>query len=169
MLFLLKWLKLIRTRSKPYTIGHLLTLSWLYKIFWDYLGFIVELLGTNPLPHLSQIFPVSLHLHGLIHLYNHLKIKRSPDVRLVLALPDYALPFELETNISSFVVGVILLQAGHPIAFFNKKMCPRMQAASAYVCEMFTITEAVMKWWQYLIKRALKIYIDKKSLKYLMS
>jgi len=35
----------------------------------------------------------------------------------------FTLPFDLETEASSFVVGVVLSQQGHPIAYFSKKLC----------------------------------------------
>lgn len=37
---------------------------------------------------------------------------------LVLALPKFDLLFEMEIDASSSCIGVVLMQAGHPIAFF---------------------------------------------------
>ncbi|KAL0423536.1 UNVERIFIED_CONTAM: Retrovirus-related Pol polyprotein from transposon [Sesamum radiatum] len=56
-------------------------------------------------------------------------------------------------------MSAVLSQQRHPIAFFSKKLSPRMQAASAYDREMFAISEAVRKWQQYLLgcnQRSLK-------------
>nr|KYP37464.1 Retrovirus-related Pol polyprotein from transposon 17.6 [Cajanus cajan] len=50
----------------------------------------------------------------------------------VLTLPNFDAPFDLETDASSIAIGVVLSQSGHPIAFFSKKLCPRI-AASVYV------------------------------------
>ncbi|XP_076917571.1 uncharacterized protein LOC143577694 [Bidens hawaiensis] len=44
-----------------------------------------------------------------------------------------------------------------------------MQVASAYVRELYAITESVKKWRQYLIGRKLKIFTDQRSLKHLLS
>lgn len=59
-----------------------------------------------------------------------------------LHLPDLAKPFQIETDASSTAIGAVLQQGGHPLAFFSKKLCPRMQQAPTYVRELFAITEA---------------------------
>lgn len=48
----------------------------------------------------------------------------------VLALPNFQLPFILETNASDTGIGVVLHQNGHPIAYFSKKLAPRVQKKS---------------------------------------
>ena len=48
----------------------------------------------------------------------------------VLALPNFQLPFILETNASDTGIGAVLHQNGHPIAFFSKKLAPRVQKKS---------------------------------------
>ncbi|KAL0405381.1 UNVERIFIED_CONTAM: Retrovirus-related Pol polyprotein from transposon.6 [Sesamum latifolium] len=87
----------------------------------------------------------------------------------VLALPDFSLPFDITTDASGMAVGAVLSQNNHPIAFFSKKMCPRMCAASAYVRELYAITEAVRKWRQYLLDRPFHIYTDHQSIKGLLT
>ncbi|XP_058757747.1 uncharacterized protein LOC131631003 [Vicia villosa] len=86
----------------------------------------------------------------------------------VLSLPDFSQLFVLETDASALAVGAVLSQQGHPLAFFSKKLCHRLQASSVYVREMYAITEAVKKWRQYLIGRHFHIYTDQKSLKNLL-
>ena len=46
---------------------------------------------------------------------------------LVLALPNFKKPFTLETNAFELSMGTILSQNDHPIAYFSRKLVPRMQ------------------------------------------
>lgn len=87
----------------------------------------------------------------------------------VLALLDFSMPFEVTTDASTVAIRALLSQCGHPIAFFSKKMCPRMSSCSTYVRELFAITKAVKKWRQYLLGNTFKIFTDHKSLKGLMT
>lgn len=95
-------------------------------------------------------------------------LKQSMTTTPVLALPDFTKSFSLETDAFAFAIGAVLSQEGHPLAFFSRKMCPRMQQSSVYVRELFAITEAVKKWREYLIGRHFHIYTDQKSLKELL-
>lgn len=87
----------------------------------------------------------------------------------VLKLPDLRKTFVVETDASNTSVGSVLTQDGHPLAYFSKKLAPRMTVASAYVRELYTITQSVQKWRHYLLGRRFVIKIDHKSLWELMS
>lgn len=63
----------------------------------------------------------------------------------LLSLPDFSLPFEVTTDASTVAIGAVLSQNHHPIAFFSKKMYPRMCASSTYIRELYAITEAIKK------------------------
>ena len=42
----------------------------------------------------------------------------------ILAMPDFAKPFTVECDASSHGFGVVLIQEGHPIAFFSRPVAP---------------------------------------------
>ena len=62
---------------------------------------------------------------------------------LVLALPDFSKPFQLQTDASDLGVGAVLLQDGHPLAFVSKAPGPRTRALSTYENEFLAILVAV--------------------------
>ena len=86
----------------------------------------------------------------------------------VLALPNFEQPFQLFSDASGTGMGAVLMQQDHPIAFFSKKFCPRLQKASTYVRELHAITSAVKKWRHYLLGRPFQIFTDQRSIKELM-
>ncbi|XP_058784061.1 uncharacterized protein LOC131658827 [Vicia villosa] len=96
------------------------------------------------------------------------ELKRQMTGMPVLVLPDFTKTFVVETDASGVAIGAVLSQDGHPIAFFSKKMCPRLQASSVYVREMYAVTEAIKKWRQYLLGQQFHIYTDQKSLRNLL-
>ena len=83
----------------------------------------------------------------------------------VLALPKFSKPFTIETDASGPRIGAVLLQDGHPIAYFRKNLNNRMQQASTYVRELFAITKVVAKWQQYLLGNHFTIRTYQRSIK----
>jgi len=69
----------------------------------------------------------------------------------VLILPNFSQSFVLETDASGIGIGAILSQKQRPIAYFSKKLSPRMQNQSAYAREMYDITETLAKFRHYLL------------------
>ncbi|XP_061357783.1 uncharacterized protein LOC133302076 [Gastrolobium bilobum] len=87
----------------------------------------------------------------------------------ILALPNFIIPFTLETDASGVGIGAMLLQLDHPIAIFSRKLSKLMQAKSIHYREMYAITTAVAKWRQYLLGSPFVIRTDHRSLHHLMS
>jgi hypothetical protein len=87
----------------------------------------------------------------------------------ILTIPNFSIPFDLETDASGKAMGAVLMQNNKPIAFFSKQLCPRLLRSSTYVRELHAITTAVKKWRQYLLGHPFTIHTDHKSLKELIS
>jgi len=87
----------------------------------------------------------------------------------MLALPDFQLPFTVETDASGVGMGVILSQQGHPIAFYSKPFSDKLLRSSTYVRELFAIMAIVKKWRQYLLGHRFIIITDHRSLKELFT
>lgn len=86
----------------------------------------------------------------------------------VLALPDFSLPFVLETDACSKGIGALLMQHGKPIAFYSKGLGPKALALSTYEKELMAIVMAVQKWKYYLSHCQFIINTDHQSLRFLM-
>lgn len=85
----------------------------------------------------------------------------------VLAIPDFAKPFAIETNACQYGVGAVLLQEGHPLAYVSKPHGPKTQGLSIYEKEYLAILIAIEHWRSYLQLAEFIIYTDQKSLTHL--
>ncbi|GKB30446.1 ty3-gypsy retrotransposon protein [Tanacetum coccineum] len=96
-------------------------------------------------------------------------LKTTMSTLHVLALPNFSLVFDVTTDASGSGIGAVLSQEEKLIAFFSKKLSPRMRASSTYIRELYAITEAVKKWRQYLLGRKFRVFTDQRSLKHLLT
>jgi hypothetical protein len=94
-------------------------------------------------------------------------LKHSLTTALVMALPNFSLPFTLETNACGTGIGAVLMQQGKPIAYFSKTLGIKNAAMSTYDKEALAILEALKRWRHYLPDSDLVIKTDQKSLKYI--
>lgn len=85
----------------------------------------------------------------------------------VLAVPNFELPFVLETDASDYGIGAVLMQANHPVAYLSKHLSPRSQTLSVYEEECLAILMAIEKWRPYLQHKKFLIRTDHKSLLHL--
>ncbi|KAL9436960.1 hypothetical protein AB3S75_022911 [Citrus x aurantiifolia] len=86
----------------------------------------------------------------------------------VLKLPYFTFDFIIETNASNMGIGAVFTQHGHPIAYFSKKLGPKLRASSTYIRELQAIVETVYKGRQYLLGCFFVIRTDHMSIKELL-
>ena len=96
-----------------------------------------------------------------------LQLKKAMTSTPMLVIPNFREPFVLETDASGSGIGALLSQSQHPIAYFFKKLSPRMQKQSTYTREFYAIT-AMAKFRHYLLGHKFIIRTDQKSLKELL-
>lgn len=87
-------------------------------------------------------------------------LKMALSTAPVLALPDFTVPFNVETDASGTGIGAILQQRGHPLAFISKALSPRNQGLSTYEKEYLAISMAVDAWRHYLMQSEFVIHMD---------
>ena len=64
-------------------------------------------------------------------------------------------------------IGVVLLQDGHPIAYFSEKLSGATLNYSTYDIELYALVRALQTWQHYLLPKEFIIHSDHESLKYL--
>ena len=91
------------------------------------------------------------------------KITKAP----VLASPNFSKTFELECDASSIGVGVVLLQGGHPIAYFSDKLQGTALNYPTYDKVLYALVRALQTLEHYLVSKEFVIHSDHESLKYI--
>jgi hypothetical protein len=76
---------------------------------------------------------------------------------LVLALPNFSIPFTLETDASGAGLGAVLMQQGKPIAFYSQALGPKTAVQSTYHKEALAILQALKKLRHYILGNHLVI------------
>lgn len=82
----------------------------------------------------------------------------------VLVLPDFTIPFEVETDACDYGIGAVLMQRGHPVAYLSKALGEANKQLSIYEKEFLAVMLAVDKWRSYLQRGPFVIKTDHRSL-----
>jgi hypothetical protein len=97
------------------------------------------------------------------------EIKKKMTKALVIRLPDFTKPFELECDVSGLGIGGVLSQERHPVDYFSKKLNDAKLRYSTYDKEFYAIIRSLWHWHHYLLPHEFVIYSDHKALRYLQS
>ncbi|KAA0058397.1 Retrovirus-related Pol polyprotein from transposon 297 family [Cucumis melo var. makuwa] len=82
------------------------------------------------------------------------KLKMAMMTLLILALLDFSLPFEIETDASGHGVGAFLTQNNRPIAYFSQTLAMRDRAKPVYERELMAEVLVVQHWRPYLLGKS---------------
>jgi hypothetical protein len=82
----------------------------------------------------------------------------------VLVLPDFNLPFVVETDACDDGIGAMLIQQGHLVAYLSRALGVNNKKLPIYEKEFMAIMMAVDKWRAYLHRGPFTIKTDHKSL-----
>jgi hypothetical protein len=91
------------------------------------------------------------------------KLTNSP----LLVLPNFAKTFEIECDASRIGIGAILMQEGHPVAYFSEKLSGAALNYPTYDKEMYALVRALENWQYYLWPKEFVIHTYHESLKHL--
>jgi hypothetical protein len=70
-------------------------------------------------------------------------LKKALALAPVLVLPNFAMPFIIETDACDYGVGAVLMQEGHLLAFLSKALGTKSRGLSTYEKEYIEILLAV--------------------------
>jgi transposase InsO family protein len=134
-----------------------LGLAGYYRKFIKHFGLIAK-------PLTDLLCKDSIFIWTSIHEAAFSALKSALSSAPVLSIPDFSIPFHLETNASGSGVGAVLLQNGHRLAYISKALGPRNQGLSVYEKEYLAILMAVDQWRHYLMNSEYIIHTDHHSL-----
>ena len=87
----------------------------------------------------------------------------------ILALPDFAIIFELHCDASKTGIGAVLSQQGRPVAFYSEKITGSRVRYSTYDVEFYAIVQAIRHWRHYLFHQEFILFTDHDALKHVDS
>jgi hypothetical protein len=85
----------------------------------------------------------------------------------VLSLRDVQQPFEIETDASKYVVGVVNTQHDHHMAYHSETLSYVIRNYPTYDKEMYSIVEDCCQWRNYILGKEKVIYTDHNLLQFM--
>ncbi|KAL0322292.1 UNVERIFIED_CONTAM: Gag-Pol polyprotein [Sesamum calycinum] len=96
-------------------------------------------------------------------------LKRAMVTDLVLALPDMSKPFVVETDASDFVLGGVLMQDGHPVAFEIRNLKDVGRRYSVHEKELLVVVHCLRLWRHYLLGSPIMVKTDNTAVSHFMT
>ncbi|XP_020262299.1 uncharacterized protein LOC109838254 [Asparagus officinalis] len=91
------------------------------------------------------------------------KILEAP----VLVLPNLQRTFEVETDASSYAMGVVLIQDGKLVEYHSDMFTSAIQNYPTYDKEFYALYQAIKHWRVYLLGKEMVVHSDHKPLEFL--
>jgi len=97
------------------------------------------------------------------------QIKQALISAPVLKLPDPNKPYELIADASVNAIGAVLVQEGHPVAYYSRKFAPAEKNYTTGEQELLAQHDALLQWRCYLEGPEITLVTDHNPLVYLVS
>jgi hypothetical protein len=91
-------------------------------------------------------------------------LKNSLAREVVLAYPDFSVPFEIYTNASKYQIGSIITQKDKLLAFYSRKLTNPQTRYTVTELELLAIVETLREYKCILLGHLITIYTDHKNL-----
>jgi hypothetical protein len=91
-------------------------------------------------------------------------LKNSLTREVVLAYPDFSVPFEIYTDASKYQIGSIITQKDKPLAFYSRKLTDPQTRYTVTELELLAIVEMLREYKCILLGHLITIYMDHNNL-----
>ena len=92
------------------------------------------------------------------------EIKKILARDVMLAYPDFSIPFEVYTDASTRQLGAVIVQNNRPIAYFSRKLSSAQEKYSVTELELLSIVECLEEFKGMLWGQRIKVFTDHKNL-----
>jgi hypothetical protein len=96
-------------------------------------------------------------------------LKKRSCLAAILSLPDLQQPFEIETVSLDYVVGSVLTQHGHRMAYHSETLSDDIRKYPTYDKEMYSIVQVCCQWIHYIIGKEIVIHTDHNPLQFMQT